>query len=175
MSRYLSSSDFRVAHDGGAIPLPQRASVAGPQEKVRYLAQRRKCRQVRTSKKKFFFAFLGSWRDQFSNSALSSKPESNFLRPHSNSLPPGEREPVSWIVQEAKYFVGLRWSNGVMESSTPILRHSNRPALLHESLFLGVAGELYAAIDAELLIDVVEMDLDRSLADEEFLADLHIA
>ena len=46
---------------------------------------------------------------------------------------------------------------------------------LHESFFLGVAGELCAAIDAELLIDVVEMDLDRSLADEEFLADLHIA
>ena len=53
--------------------------------------------------------------------------------------------------------------------------HSSRPALLHESLFLGVAGELYAAVDAELLIDVVEMHLDRSLADEEFLADLHIA
>jgi hypothetical protein len=32
-----------------------------------------------------------------------------------------------------------------------------------------------AAIDAELLIDVVEMDLDSSLVDEEFLADLHIA
>ncbi len=31
------------------------------------------------------------------------------------TLPPGEREPVSWIVQEAKYFVGLRWSNGVVE------------------------------------------------------------
>jgi hypothetical protein len=44
-----------------------------------------------------------------------------------------------------------------------------------ESFFLSVAGELCAAIDAELLIDVVEMDLDRSFADEEFLADLHIA
>ena len=54
-------------------------------------------------------------------------------------------------------------------------RPSLQPGLLHESVFLGVAGELCAAIDAELLIDVVEMDLDRSLADEEFLADLHIA
>ena len=45
----------------------------------------------------------------------------------------------------------------------------------HQSLFLGVAGELGAAIDAELLIDVMEMDLDRSLADEEFLADFHVA
>jgi hypothetical protein len=45
----------------------------------------------------------------------------------------------------------------------------------HESLFLGVTGELGAAIDAELLIDIMEMDLDRSLADEEFLADLHVA
>jgi hypothetical protein len=45
----------------------------------------------------------------------------------------------------------------------------------HQSLSLGVASELGAAIDAELLIDVVEMDLDRSLADEEFLADLHVA
>lgn len=62
-----------------------------------------------------------------------------------------------------------------MECSTPIFQHSSRAARLHESLFLGVAGELCAAIDAELLIDVVEMDLDRSLADEEFLADLHIA
>ena len=58
--------------------------------------------------------------------------------------------------------------------------HYATPALqpascLHESFFLGVAGELCAAIDAELLIDVVEMDLDGSLADEEFLADLHIA
>lgn len=59
-------------------------------------------------------------------------------------------------------------------------QHSNTPVLqsgsfwLHQSLFLGVAGELGAAIDAELLIDVVEMDLDRSLADEEFLADLGI-
>jgi hypothetical protein len=61
-----------------------------------------------------------------------------------------------------------------MECSIPILQHSSRSAL-HESFFLGVAGELCAAIDAELLIDVVEMDLDRSLADEEFLADLHIA
>jgi hypothetical protein len=48
-------------------------------------------------------------------------------------------------------------------------------ALLNESFFLGVAGELGAAVDAELLINVVEMDLDRSLADEEFLADLYIA
>ena len=45
----------------------------------------------------------------------------------------------------------------------------------HESLFLSVAGEFCAAIDAELLIDIMEIDLDRSLADEEFLADLHIA
>ena len=69
------------------------------------------------------------------------------------------------------------WSNGVMErwSASPILQHLSWPALLHEALFLGVAGELCAAIDAELLIDVVEMDLDRSLADEELLADLHIA
>ena len=58
---------------------------------------------------------------------------------------------------------------------TAILQHFSRIAFLHESLFLGVAGELCAAIDVELLIDVVEMDLDRSLADEEFLADLHIA
>jgi hypothetical protein len=46
---------------------------------------------------------------------------------------------------------------------------------LRESLFLGVASELCAAIEAELLIDIVEMDLDRSLADEEFLADLNIS
>jgi len=46
---------------------------------------------------------------------------------------------------------------------------------LHESLFLGVAGEFCAGIDAELLINVVEMDLDRSLADEEFFADLYVA
>ena len=62
--------------------------------------------------------------------------------------------------------------------STPLLRcrrYSGQPAFLHETLFTGVAAELCAAIDAELLIDVVEMDLDRSLADEEFLADLHIA
>ena len=49
------------------------------------------------------------------------------------------------------------------------------PVCLHESFFLGVVGELCAAIDAELVIDVVEMDLNRSLADKEFLADLHIA
>ena len=62
-----------------------------------------------------------------------------------------------------------RKTEPVME--TPTLQPAS---LLHESLFLGVAGELGAAIDAELLIDVVEMDLDCSLADEEFLADLHI-
>jgi hypothetical protein len=55
-----------------------------------------------------------------------------------------------------------------VEYSTPRLQHASRVALLHEPLFLGVAGELCVAIDAELLIDVVEMDLDRSLADEEF-------
>jgi len=40
---------------------------------------------------------------------------------------------------------------------------------------LRIAGELGPGIDAELLIDVVQMHLDRSLADEEFLADLRIA
>jgi putative tryptophan/tyrosine transport system substrate-binding protein len=29
-----------------------------------------------------------------------------FLPPHSNSLPPGEREPVTCIIKQAKYFVG---------------------------------------------------------------------
>jgi predicted nucleic acid-binding protein len=56
---------------GGAIPSPQRTSVAGPQEKVRISRAKAQDRQVRTSKKKFVFAFLASWRDQFSNSALS--------------------------------------------------------------------------------------------------------
>ena len=31
----------------------------------------------------------------------------------------------------------------------------SRPELLHESVFLGVAGELSAAIDAELVMDIV--------------------
>ena len=30
-----------------------------------------------------------------------------ILPPHSNSLPPGEREPCPCIVQQAKYFVAL--------------------------------------------------------------------
>jgi hypothetical protein len=37
---------------------------------------------------------------------------------------------------------------------TPILQS---PAFLHEFLFLGLASELCAAIDAELVIDIVEM------------------
>jgi hypothetical protein len=64
------------------------------------------------------------------------------------------------------------WSGGVPQSDTSALQAA---ALLQESLFLAVASELGAAIDGEFLIDVVEMDLDGSLADEEFLADLHIA
>ena len=37
---------------------------------------------------------------------------------------------------------------------TPIFQS---PAFLHEFLFLGLASELCAAIDAELVIDIVEM------------------
>jgi hypothetical protein len=66
------------------------------------------------------------------------------------------------------------WSDEAVECSTPILQYCSRPARLHESLFLGVAGELDAGIDAELLIDVVEMHFDRSLADEEPLRNLAI-
>src|SRR5262249_45564404 len=84
---------------------------------------------------------------------------------------------VNTSSQETRGETGER-SVGVMsravECSTPIIEHSSRPALLHESFFLGVAGELDAGINAELLIDVVKMHLDGSLADEEFLADLHI-
>jgi hypothetical protein len=63
-----------------------------------------------------------------------------------------------------------RWSAALRYFSSPV----GQP-FYTSPFFLGVAGELCAAIDAELLIDIVEMDLDRSLADEEFLADLHIA
>src|SRR5207247_3118259 len=62
--------------------------------------------------------------------------------------------------------------------STPLLRcrrYSGQPAFLHETLFTGVAAELCAAIDAELLIYVVEMHLDRSFTNEEAFGDLEIA
>ena len=48
------------------------SQTIGRKKKSEYLAQRRKGRQVRKSKKKFF---LAPWCDQFSNSALGSQPE----------------------------------------------------------------------------------------------------
>ena len=92
------------------------SQTIGRKKKSEYLAQRRKGRQVRKSKKKFFFGASGAINFPTLRSAVNPN-NLIFCPPHSNSPARGERTRFLDRSTTEIYLVELRWSVGVLVST----------------------------------------------------------